>query len=229
MSLTFIDLVVFAYLLGSIPFAVIFGRLKGVDILKEGSGNPGMTNVMRNLGPSWGVACFILDVFKSLGPTLLARALIKAPLWGLDAELLWFLVGTAAIAGHCASVFLRFRGGKGISTSLGAIIGASPVCALLCFGLFGVLLLVTRYMAVASVIGVSSVILFNLLLPGESHQLIPIFAVLSAFVIVRHVKNFKRLVDGTEPKFKFAKTRKEPESTEPEPPSPGEEVERAGN
>jgi len=212
MSLTFAGLFVFAYLLGSIPFAVIFGRMKGVDILKEGSGNPGMTNVIRSLGPGWGIACFVLDVLKSLVPTVVARFLLTGPLWGLDAEMLWFLIGCGAILGHCASVFLRFKGGKGISTALGAIIGTSPVCAGLCFGLFVIFLLVTRYMSVASVIGVTSVIVFNLLVPHESHQLLVIYVILSAFVVLRHVKNFKRLREGTEPKFKFKKTRRDPVS-----------------
>ena len=216
MSLTFFGLFAFAYLLGSVPFAVLFGKMKGIDILKEGSGNPGMTNVMRSLGSSWGIACFALDVLKSLIPTLLARELITRGFWGLDPEFLWFVVGGGAILGHCASVFLRFRGGKGISTSLGAILGTSPIAAILSFGLFAVILVVTRYMSIASVVGVCSALVFNLVLPHESHQLLVVFIALSAFVVVRHVKNFKRLRDGTEPKFRFGKTRKVDEPTEEE-------------
>jgi glycerol-3-phosphate acyltransferase PlsY len=209
-----IPLLIGAYLLGSVPFAVIFGRMKGVDILSFGSGNPGMTNVMRALGWKWGALCFVLDVLKSLIPSVGARWVVATPLYGLDAQVWWFLAGLAAIVGHCASVFLRFKGGKGVSTALGAIIGTSPVVAGSCFALFLVLLGATRYMALASVIGVSSAIGFDLVIPGQSHQLLPIFIVLSMFVAYRHRKNFQRLRDGTEPKFRFR--RSEPK-TDPTP------------
>jgi acyl phosphate:glycerol-3-phosphate acyltransferase len=194
-----------AYLLGSVPFAVIFGRMKGVDILKVGSGNPGMTNVSRALGSGWGIACFFLDVCKGLVPVLLARQLVKGPMHGIDAELIWFSTGVAAIVGHCASVFLKFKGGKGVSTALGAIIGTSPIVAALCFGLFLVIYVATRYVAVASVIGVGSALLFSPLM-HDSPQLLPVFLVLSLFVAYRHRKNFVRLKNGTEPKFSFRKT-----------------------
>jgi glycerol-3-phosphate acyltransferase PlsY len=202
-----------AYLLGSIPFAVIFGRLKGVDILQVGSGNPGMTNVMRALGPGWGVACFVLDVLKGLIPVLIARHFIRGPMMGIDAELIWFFAGVAAIVGHCASIFLRFKGGKGVSTALGAIIGTSPIVAALCFGLFLLVLLFTRYMAVASVIGVGSALLFSPLL-HESPQLLPIFLLLISFVTYRHRKNFVRLMNGDEPKFSFRRTSEEKTETQ---------------
>jgi glycerol-3-phosphate acyltransferase PlsY len=196
-----------SYVFGSVPFAVIFGRLKGVDILHFGSGNPGMTNVMRALGPGWGITCFVLDVAKGLVPCLAARAIVSKPIDGMDPQLLWFLAGLCAIVGHCASVFLRFRGGKGVSTALGAIVGTDPLTAAACFGLFLVLLAVTRYMSLASVIGVSSSILFDLLLPGASRQLLPVFVLLSVFVVYRHRKNLRRLRDGDEPKFGFKRSR----------------------
>jgi glycerol-3-phosphate acyltransferase PlsY len=203
---TLIALYVGAYLLGSVPFAVVIGRMKGVDILKEGSGNPGMTNVMRTLGTSWGVACFILDVLKSLVPVTIARTLITQPINHFDPQLIWFSVGVAAIVGHCASVFLKFKGGKGVSTALGAIIGVSPLSAICCFGLFLVILAVTRYMAIASVIGVGSALLFSPLL-HDSPQLLPVFILLTVFVAYRHRKNFARLANGTEPKFTFRRKK----------------------
>jgi glycerol-3-phosphate acyltransferase PlsY len=192
-----------AYLLGAIPFAVVIGRLKGVDILKTGSGNPGMTNVMRALGPGWGGATFVLDVAKGLIPTLIARQTVTGPIGVFDAQFLWFLVGLCAIIGHCVSPFLSFRGGKGVSTALGAIIGASPILAALCFGLFLILLAATRYMGVASSVAVSSVLIFNFLVPGQSVQLVPIYGLLVTFVLYRHRANFVRMRAGIEPKFSF--------------------------
>ena len=96
---------------------MLVARAKGVDILKVGSGNIGATNVKRVLGTGPGLAVWALDVLKSLVPTLMARDLLHDPLGPLHSQTQWFLVGLAAILGHCASPFLRFRGGKGISTA----------------------------------------------------------------------------------------------------------------
>lgn len=200
--MTFALLLLVAYLLGAIPVGVLVARSRGIDILKEGSGNIGATNVGRVLGKGPGLAVWGLDVMKSLVPTLVARALIHDRLGPLDAQTQWFLVGTAAILGHCASPFLGFKGGKGISTALGAILGAAPLVALLCFGLFALVLGTTRYMAIASTVGVSSVVLFAWLL-GVTPQLLPVFALLALFVAYRHRSNFARLRAGTEPRFSF--------------------------
>lgn len=200
----FWPLLVVSYLLGAIPFGVLVARARGVDILNAGSGNIGATNVGRVLGKGPGLAVWGLDVLKSLAPTLAARALIHAPLGALDLQTQWFLVGAVAIIGHCASPFLGFRGGKGISTALGAIVGTAPLVAVLCFGLFAVVLATTRYMAIASTVGVASVVLFAWLL-HVTPQLLPIFAALAFFVAYRHRSNFRRLSEGMEPKFSFKK------------------------
>lgn len=203
----FAGLLVFAYLLGAIPFGVLIARARGVDILNVGSGNIGATNVNRVLGKGPGIAVLVLDVLKSLIPTLVARILLTTPLMGLDPQTQWFLVGLAAVAGHCVSPFLGFKGGKGISTALGAIIGTAPLVALLCFGLFALVLWGTRYMAVASTVGVFSVVLFYMLVPGDTRQLIPVFVLLALFVAYRHRANYQRLREGTEPKFGFGKDK----------------------
>ncbi len=201
----FCGLLLAAYLLGGVPVGVLVCRAQGKDLFSIGSGNIGATNVSRALGSKWGIAVWVLDVMKSLLPTLAARFLLPGPLGFLDAQTLWFLVGVAAIVGHCASPYLRFRGGKGISAALGAIIGTSPLVALLCFGLFAVVLASTRYMAIASVVGVSSVVLFSILVPGNTLQLLPVFVLLALFVAFKHRPNLKRLREGTEPKFGFRK------------------------
>lgn len=200
--MTFPLLLLVAYFLGGVPFGVLIARSRGIDILKVGSGNIGATNVGRVLGKGPMIAVWLLDVLKSLLPTVAARFLLTDRLGPLNAETQWFLVGLAAIVGHCASPFLRFRGGKGISTALGAIVGAAPLTALLCFGLFAAVLATTRYMAIASVVGVASVVPFSLLL-RVTPQLVPVFALLTLFVAYRHRANFRRLRDGTEPKFSF--------------------------
>jgi glycerol-3-phosphate acyltransferase PlsY len=192
-----------SYFVGAIPFAVLLGRLKGVDILKSGSGNPGMTNVWRTLGLQLGLLCFLLDIFKGLGPTLVARWLIHERAGMFDPQFIWFTVGVAALIGHTFSVFLHFKGGKAVSTSLGTILGASPLVGLSCFATFLLVLAITRYVAVASVLGVASVILYNRIFPGQSLQLIPVFVLLTLLVIFRHRANFKRILNHTEPKVRF--------------------------
>lgn len=202
--MTFVFLLLASYFIGAIPFGVLVARAKGVDIMKAGSGNIGATNVGRVLGKGPGLAVWGLDVLKSLAPTLVARALLPRGVGPLDPEMAWFLVGFAAIVGHCASPFLGFKGGKGISTALGAIVGTAPLVAVLCFALFAVVLATTRYMAIASVVGVSSVVVFSLLL-HVSPQLLPVFVLLALFVAYRHRTNFRRLRAGTEPRFSFKK------------------------
>ncbi len=193
-----------SYFLGAIPFGYLVARARGVDILKAGSGNIGATNVGRVLGKGPGLAVWGLDVLKSLLPTLAARFLLPHGIGALAPETAWFLVGLAAVLGHCASPFLGFRGGKGISTALGAIVGTAPGVAILCFVLFAVVLAATRYMAIASTVGVASVVLFGWL-SGLAPQLLPIFALAALFVAYRHRTNFRRLREGTEPKFSFKK------------------------
>lgn len=214
--MTFALLILASYLLGAIPVGVLVARARGVDILKAGSGNIGATNVGRVLGKGPGLVVWGLDVMKSLAPTLAARALLPHGVGPLAPETAWFLVGTAAILGHCASPFLGFRGGKGISTALGAMLGTAPLVAVLCFALFALVLATTRYMAVASTVGVLSVVLVGWLLGptkgGVTPQLLPVFLALGLFVAYRHRTNFRRLREGTEPKFSFKKAGAPPEA-----------------
>lgn len=194
-------LVVGSYLLGAVPFGVIIARWKGVDILAQGSGNPGATNVGRVLGRPYGILVFLLDMAKGLVPALAGRALVPGPVGVLDAQTVWFGLGIAAVLGHSRSPFLGFRGGKGVSTALGAGVGSAPIPALAAFALFGVVLAIFRYMSVASVVGVSAALLFGVLLPGQSPQLIPLYALLAGYVAWSHRANFARLRAGTEPRI----------------------------
>lgn len=203
--MTLLLLLLAAYALGSIPFGLLIARLRGVDILSVGSGNIGATNVGRALGGKWFAVVFILDTFKGIIPTLVARHFYLVPAHGLDPQLIWFIAGAGAVLGHCTSPFVGFKGGKGVSTSLGAIIGASPIAAALCLSVFVVLLLITGYVSLASIIAVPTSLIWTAVLPNQTLQLEPVYLVLSMFVIYRHRENIKRLRLGTESKFKFKK------------------------
>ena len=202
---TLLFLLIIGYFIGSLPFGVWVARAHGVDIQKVGSGNVGATNVSRALGKWWGIGVFLLDMTKGLVPALLGRMFIKEPISGLDPQFLWFLVGFAAIAGHVKSPFLGFKGGKGVSTAMGAGLGAVPLIALSAFAIFVFVLLTVQWMVVASIVGVWSAFALGFVIPGQSMQTCGLLAVLAVIVTLLHRANFVRLFRGEEPKFKFRK------------------------
>ena len=144
--------IIAAYLLGSIPFGLLIAKAHGKDLRSIGSGNIGATNVSRALGRKWAYFCFVLDVLKGLIP-MLATMLIAEPdsvlkLW------LWLAVGCAAIVGHIFPIYLKFKGGKGVATSFGVALGLWPyytICVLLAFGVWVVVVLIWRYVSLASI------------------------------------------------------------------------------
>lgn len=195
--ITWSSLGFFAYMFGAIPFGVIVARRYGVDIFKVGSGNPGATNVWRSCGKKAGLLVFALDVIKGVLPVLLARAFDPR-------QEVWFAIGLIAVLGHCLSPFVGFKGGKGISTTLGAILAAAPLVALGGFALFLVALAITRYVSLASILGVTTAVILSATLPHQSKALIPFYGLLWLFIVIRHRANIKRLMNGTESKFSFS-------------------------
>jgi len=146
-----------AYLVGSVPFGYLMGRARGVDLRTRGSGNIGATNVARVLGRRWGLLCFALDVLKGLAPVLLAGLVIagrgaSAP--GPARQGAWLAVAFGAIAGHVFPVWLRFRGGKGVATSLGVLLGFYPYftfAGLAALAIWVAVVAVWRYVSLASI------------------------------------------------------------------------------
>ena len=185
-----------AYLVGSLPIGLYVGKLvRGIDIRDFGSGNIGASNAWRTLGRVWGVVVFALDVCKGLGPTLLAaRHASHAPGW------LPVAAGVCTVLGHNFSPFLRFKGGKGVATTLGVAFGLSWAAALIGFAVWGLCLVLTRYISLSSVVGVPVGAFFTWWLNGRQWPY-GLFAIaVSAFVILKHRANFARLRLGTEPK-----------------------------
>lgn len=188
-----------AFLLGAIPFGFLMGRAKGVDLREHGSGNIGATNVMRTLGRGPGALVLLLDALKGLIPVLTAvHGLKLSP--GLVVA-----AGVAAILGHIYTPFLRFRGGKGVATSLGVLIGLSPVVAAATVLVFAVTVAATRYVSLGSLMGAvaQAVLFWTLPHHGETGFPLPyrIFSLIAAaFVVIRHRQNIQRLLSGTESK-----------------------------
>ena len=206
MTLELALLLICAYTLGSIPFGVLVARANGVEIMKVGSGNIGATNVMRALGKGPAFLVFFLDAMKGLVPAIVARALFP------ERQELWLASGAMAIIGHSFSPFLKFKGGKGIATALGMMIGTSPIVALGAFITFAVVLTATRLMSFASIVAVLSTLPLGIVFK-DSPWVIVGYSLLSGLIVWRHRSNIVRLRNGTEPKFSFRKTVEPPVKT----------------
>lgn len=185
------------YLFGAIPFGVIIGKIAcGIDIRQYGSRNIGASNVLRTLGTGPALLVFFFDTVKGLGAVLLCTVV------GLDP---WWVVvgGLLSVVGHSFSVFLGFKGGKGVATSLGIIIGLDWLVALIALAIWGLLVVFTRYISVASIVATLSVPVQMLVWEARNVETAyKVLAVVAAMMIVlKHKSNFKRLVSGTEPRI----------------------------
>jgi acyl phosphate:glycerol-3-phosphate acyltransferase len=197
-------LIVLSYLLGSIPFGFIVGKtVKGIDIREVGSGNVGATNVLRALGPAFGTLVMICDILKGVAAVLVAKHLFVG-----HSQASWVIVASLlAIVGHTASPFIRFKGGKGVATSLGVIFGMNWMIASIAFILWASILAVTRYVSIASIIAPYTVPLMMLLWkPVFCGTAVPVhyavFALVAAtLILLKHRSNISRLINRTEPKF----------------------------
>lgn len=205
-----------AYLAGSVPFGLVVGLSRGVDPRKAGSGNIGATNVGRLLGVRYFVLVFVLDMLKGLLPTAAASWLLAchapAAQRGAELNLLHLLIGLACILGHMFSLFLRFKGGKGVATSAGVALGVYPfftLPALAALAVFGVVFAACRYMSLASIVAAW---FFPLAFAGMGvfagwdilghHMPLLLFSLLVPILItVRHRSNIARLRAGTESRF----------------------------
>jgi glycerol-3-phosphate acyltransferase PlsY len=192
-----------AYLLGAIPFGYLVGRARGVNVLEGGSGNIGATNVGRLLGVRWGVLVFVLDFAKGAVPVALTSLLPEPTDSQLIPNTLPVVAGVAAFLGHLFPVYLAFRGGKGVATGAGVIAVLVPLLTVCVLGAWGLVLLVTRYVSLASLIAAALLFVLRLALTPSpwSHEqiVVTIFCLIGALLVfVRHHTNIRRLLAGTE-------------------------------
>lgn len=190
-----------SYLLGSVPFGLVMARLiKGVDLREVGSGNIGATNAMRVLGRPLGLVAFLLDFGKGLIPTLLL-APHAAALDGTTPYLAAALCGTAAVIGHCFPIYLRFKGGKGVATGCGAIVGVDPLIFVFSGLVWVACLAATRYVGLASISMGLAFPIFAAVRLEDGGAFILACGLLSLLVVVRHRANISRMLAGTEPRI----------------------------
>ncbi|MEQ1823837.1 MAG: glycerol-3-phosphate 1-O-acyltransferase PlsY [Fimbriimonadaceae bacterium] len=182
-----------AYLLGSVPVGFLVGKARGVDLREVGSGNIGATNTLRTLGKGPGYFVFACDVLKGVIPAVLAKLYFHSNDWG-------FFVGIAAVFGHALSPFLGFKGGKGIATGLGVLLGSVTLVGLSSFGLFLFVMAFCLIVSLSSVIAAAALPFWGLLY-HESPIMIGALCVMGIYLVSRHRTNFERLRQGTEPRF----------------------------
>lgn len=196
--LVYLIIIITAYLLGNISTSYIVDkRLAGVDIRTQGSGNAGSTNVLRTLGKKAGALTFIGDVLKGLIAVLIARLIAYGV--NLDDTTCAYIAVVAVVLGHNYPVFLGFKGGKGVATSLGSMLGMNPLVALLCLGFFIIIVAITKYVSLGSMLGIGLSPVIMMINHNTKGVLVTLFLTIS--VVITHKENIKRLLNGTERKL----------------------------
>jgi glycerol-3-phosphate acyltransferase PlsY len=215
-------IVILSYLIGSIPNSIIISKaVRGIDIRKHGSGNAGGTNVMRVLGWKYGLVVIFLDALKGAIAVVIISRLFYGPLPFEnvspfdDFTLVQIIAGMSAVIGHIWTVFAEFKGGKGIATALGMLLTLITIDMLIAVGIFALVVLISRYVSLGSIIAAISVPatlfirenLFHVDIPGYS-TLFPFIIGVTALVIFTHRKNLVRIINGNESKISFRKKTK---------------------
>lgn len=198
MSITGTLCILLSYLLGAIPFGLVVSRGSGIDIRTQGSKNIGATNVARLLGKKMGVLTLILDMLKGYAPMCIAALFVQEQ---PHRDMIIALCGAASVLGHMFPVYLRFRGGKGVATALGAFLYLAPLAALGCLLIFVLTVRLSGFVSLGSLLGSASILLWLILLDVACWKLW-----LAAFIVVmiwgKHYQNIDRLLQGTEKSWK---------------------------
>ncbi|GAA4069682.1 glycerol-3-phosphate 1-O-acyltransferase PlsY [Amphibacillus indicireducens] len=194
---TYLILIIFSYLIGSIPSGLIVGKLfYQTDIREHGSGNLGGTNTFRVLGKKAGVVVTLADLLKG------TLAVSLPAIFSLT-EINPLIIGIFAVIGHMYPIFANFRGGKAVATSGGLILGITPLVFLIILGSFLITLLITKYVSLSSMItGILGIITTVIL---QEYQLLIVIVILTVFIFYRHRANIKRIINKTEPKIPWPK------------------------
>jgi glycerol-3-phosphate acyltransferase PlsY len=202
-------LVILAYLIGSIPTAVwISNYFFNIDIREYGSGNAGATNTYRILGPKWGTIVMVIDMLKGVVAVKLALLLPEYADSEVPLQNLQTILGMAAVSGHIFPIWADFRGGKGVATLFGLVLGISPWTALSCVGIFLLVLYITRFVSLSSILASAAFPVFILVIFNVDNPIYRVFAIAVALmVLLTHQKNIGRLLKGVESKVPILKYR----------------------
>jgi len=189
-------IVLAAYLLGAIPVGLVLGKMRGVDVTEYGSGKIGFANVLRTLGPRFAAIVFVTDILKGVGAVLLAKFILHSNTGEMAA-------GFAAIIGHNWSIYCRFKGGRGVNTSVGGLLAMEPMAGAIGLAIFGLAVWLSRYISLGSMLGGLSagVVMIVLAALGRTpleHLIYTLVAI--ALIVFQHRDNIVRLLSGGERK-----------------------------
>ena len=209
-----IPLLILSYLIGSIPFGLIIGKTAGKDLRENGSGNIGSTNAIRILGLRLGLLSAICDVLKGMLIIIVVYILEANGIWYnplvIDGDSLYVLYGMAAVVGHCFPIYIKFKGGKAVATSLGVLLITVPLAAPVALIVFLVSMLICGIVSISSTLGtltawITAFVLYGFVLENNIYSCL-FLLLLVILIICRHIPNYKRLLNGTEHSFKKKKT-----------------------
>lgn len=207
-------LIIAAYLIGSIPTAYWMGKVFfNIDIREHGSKNMGASNTFRVLGPVWGIIVLIIDMGKGIAAVQLAHA-VQASDWLGHEKTFWqLLFGLIAVAGHVFPLFAGFRGGKGVATLFGVVVAIQPWIALISIGAFLIVVFLTKYISLGSIIAVVVFMGCVWFAVNETNIYMRWFSVIAALLVIgMHRSNIKRLFSGSENKFSWRRKNKDKQS-----------------
>ncbi|MBW6515603.1 MAG: glycerol-3-phosphate 1-O-acyltransferase PlsY [Candidatus Cloacimonetes bacterium] len=195
-------IIVVSYLMGSVPFGYLLGKIiKRIDIREHGSGNVGATNVLRVLGWKIGLIAFLLDLLKGFGAVLFAKLIMP------ESSLIYIFAGLTAIVGHMFTIFLRFKGGKGVATSAGVFAALIPVSILIALLCFIVVTIISRYVSLSSIVAAIALIVvqsvFTFRNGMQNIEYLILVIIVAGFIVFKHKTNISRLINGTENKISF--------------------------
>ncbi len=187
-------LTILAYLLGALPFGLLVAQSRGINIREQGSGNIGATNVFRCVGKGWGIFTFTLDALKGFIPAFIFPIVGNlAPEWGA-------LFGLMAIVGHTFPVYLKFKGGKGVATSAGMLLGVAPLAVGIGFVCWIICMVITRYVSLSSIVAAMAVTV-SVWIQDKGLVINVALTLLAVLIIWLHRANIERLLKGTENRF----------------------------
>lgn len=185
-----------AYLTGSINFAIIFSGLKGTDITKKGSGNPGTMNVLRSVGKLWGVLTFVCDCAKGVIFAVIGMYWIGSADW-------LFILGLITVLGHVFPIYSKFKGGKGVATSIGVFIVAYPVVGAVVLAVLIIMLLFVKYGFIGSVTCITAITIYSCVVGRDNVAVLVCSLIIWLIVLLRHYSNIKRFIKGEENTLKL--------------------------
>jgi len=205
--ISLIIIIILSYLAGSIPTSIIAGKLvKGIDIRKHGSGNAGAANTFRVLGWKAGVVVGLFDIFKGFSATVFISGISFGQV-PLEHSIVQIIAGMSAVFGHIWTLFASFKGGKGVLTAAGMLLGLTPLATLICMGIWGLIFFITRLVSLGSICAAACLPLVLLIekfiLKQDIHNSLFFFTIfISILILFTHRSNIVRLLNGTENRFK---------------------------